>query len=372
MKKRIFYVLCCVTMLVTLLAGCFPFNILPNNQGSSGVIGGADGPTSVVVTPPSEEESESESAYDDSNFNNLLDNFNSQTSSGQDASDDVTGISGELWYSSEDSEEYWEFGETTVRLHPDVSTYYDADYEIYYDEDAVDYIVNELSEYGITEEEQRGFMESTPDYEHYICLVLSNIYFYENDVLVETNTETSTPFLGFIIVENGITFYDLINMKSATYMSFYKYDTEFSSETQRIGVDGIGYVDVPANFVPFNNDVYLGENNIQYSDLSGNNIVTLQTYDNNGKTAEIYAQVYASTLISDPQVDQESLTGATVTIDDREAFQVYCYYPDYDRFLVAWIYDDPDGNTIHYISAEFTPENYNLFEMVENTYHLDY
>lgn len=205
MKKRIFYVLCCITLLATLLTGCFPFNIVQNIMQNNQSIGGADGPTSVII----------------------------------------------------------------------------AD---------------------------------------------------------NTGNQPATE----------------------------------SSESQRIGEAPFGYVDVPSDFMPFTNDVDLGEANLQYSDITGNNIVTLQYYDGSLADAETFAQTIAYVLQEDDEVDQESITGAMVTIDDREAYQIYCYYPNYNRYVVAWCFEDTSDGYLHYISVEFTPDNYYLFEMVEDTYHLDH
>lgn len=145
---------------------------------------------------------------------------------------------------------------------------------------------------------------------------------------------------------------------------------ETSSDTQRIGSPETGYVDVPDDFVTFVNDVYLGEGTIQYSDLSGMNIVTLQVMDSSLVDAELSANTMYMSFESDPAVDQETLTAAMVTLDGCEAYQVYCYYPDDDIYVVTWSFDSSYDDYTHYVAVEFTSDNYDLFEMVEDTYHI--
>ncbi len=143
-----------------------------------------------------------------------------------------------------------------------------------------------------------------------------------------------------------------------------------STDTQRIGSDEVGYVDVPDDFVKFKNDVDLGEGTIQYSDANGKNIVTLQYFDDSRLDAELVAGSMYMQFEEDSNVDQDSLTSATVKLDGREAYQVYCYYPDEDIFVVTWSFTSPDDDYIHYVAVEFTSDNMDLFEMVEDTYSL--
>lgn len=380
MKSKKFLAILCCAMLLVSLTGCFPFNliqdILQNNQS-----GGSDGPTSVIVTEvPSEEPSEEDSeeydfADDFAGFDDLKDD-DYETN----VDDNDLGIGFEdttAWYNADDEDAMWIFYENYAVLYEDELKYMFATFESYYDEDAVQYISNELAEYGLTEEEQRDALEDLPDTDRYFCIVFSDIEVYEDDIYVGGYEDDIIPYVGYEYTDDDIIYYDLINMADKEIVSYYTY-TDFAStnteseDTQRIGDEIFGYVDVPSNFKPFTNDVEIEVPNLQYSDITGNNIVTLQYYDGSMADAKTFAQTLSSIILNDPEVDEESVTGATVTLDGITAYQLYCYYPSYDRYLVTWCFDDTDDGYLHYVSVEFTPENYYLFEMVEDTYHLTY
>ena len=96
--------------------------------------------------------------------------------------------------------------------------------------------------------------------------------------------------------------------------------TDFN-DTQRIGTDEIGYVVVPASWVPFS-DLNAGDSVYQYSDTSGKNVVTMYTVTPeeagfDGSIAEL-ALAYASKIYEDYDgrddvtvegADEESLDG---------------------------------------------------------------
>ena len=141
-----------------------------------------------------------------------------------------------------------------------------------------------------------------------------------------------------------------------------------TSGNQRVGSEKTGYVDVPEDFLTFVNDVDLGEGVIQYSDVAGKNIVTLQYFDASAIDAEAAASSMYMQFANDTLVDQESLTAAMVTIDDCEAYQVYCYYPSDGVYVVTWSFDSPEDDYTHYVAVEFTEDKFDLFQLVESTY----
>lgn len=142
-------------------------------------------------------------------------------------------------------------------------------------------------------------------------------------------------------------------------------------EFQRVGSVEHGYVDVPADYLHFVDSSSMNEDDLlQYSDPSGVNIVTLCYFEN--MDAETIAYTLLDSFETDTGLDQSTVTGAMVELDGCEAYQVYGYYPDYNKYIVIWILDSPDDNYIHYIAVEFTPDNYDLFELVEDTYHVLY
>lgn len=149
-------------------------------------------------------------------------------------------------------------------------------------------------------------------------------------------------------------------------------DDVVNGDTQTIGSYEVGYVDVPADFVTFYNDVYLGPGTIQYSDMTGSTIVTMQYFDGTYSSAESCATGMYMQFAGDSEVDQSTLTSASVTIGGVNAYQVYCYYPAYETYVVTWSFESPYDDYIHYIAVEFDYEDYYVFEMVEDTYRFTY
>lgn len=150
-------------------------------------------------------------------------------------------------------------------------------------------------------------------------------------------------------------------------------DVETMGDTQRIGTPEYGYVDVPADYVPFT-DVD-GGTDLQYSDASGTSIFALNVFDLESVPEDeregfgLYeaAQSVAANISNG---EPEDIQGATVELAGRTAYQVYAYYED-GTFLVAWIVDDPEG-TIHYISVEGPGETVlDNADLVEATYAFD-
>ncbi|MBP3893951.1 MAG: hypothetical protein J6D34_07930 [Atopobiaceae bacterium] len=151
-------------------------------------------------------------------------------------------------------------------------------------------------------------------------------------------------------------------------------DATTTQETQRIGAEGIGFVEVPANWMEFK-DVD-GNSSIQWCDGTPYTIISLNTFDTSGVpedqrasfSAEDAANSIWDNMLNDG-VSEDAIQGARVTLANREALQVYGLYPD-GSFLVCWLVEDDNG-VIRYVSAE-GPEStiYDAVEMVQNTYEL--
>ncbi len=388
--QKILAILCC-TLLAVSLTGCFPFNMIKDIMQDN-TNGGADGPTTIVVGSEepesfsddfSEEPSETNSEYE---FN--LEDFSDMATSEDTeigSEPDYTDLSYDLadataWYDLDDENAMWLFTQTQAVLYEDAENYYIASYSRYYDEDAVEYVSTELSEYGLTKEEQIDAMEDLGEGERYFCLVFSDINVYEDNVYMGEYEEDIIPYVGFEYQDDDTVYHDLIQMDTMDMVYFFSYpdtdsdtgydDSSVSEDCQRIGSVETGYVDVPADYVKFT-DSSLTDEYVQYSDVTGTNIVTMTYYDDS-ISAKTYAGVMLAAFEEDPEIDPSSVTGATVTLDGCEAFQVYGYYPEEDLFLVVWLLDSPEDDYIHYVAVEFTSDNYDLFEMVENTYHVAY
>ena len=148
------------------------------------------------------------------------------------------------------------------------------------------------------------------------------------------------------------------------------YDDDALGDTQRIGTAEYGFVNVPADYIPFT-DVE-GGTDLQYSDATGTSIITLNVFDlesvpeDQRDSFSLYdaAQTVASNIDAG---GPEDLQGATVELADRTAYQVYAFYED-GTFLVTWVVDDPEG-IIHYVAVE-GPDDTVLsnVELVEETY----
>jgi len=381
--KKILAIFCCALLLLS-MAGCFPFNML--NDAMQNNNGGADGPTSVIVaSDPSEEPSEEPSAepsefeFDFEGFEDLeiTEEPSVPTESSEIPSNlyDATAV----WYGYEDKETMWLFFDTYVVLYDDAYNFYIASYAIYYDEDAIQYIANDLSEYGFTEEEQRESIGDLDDDAKYFLIVFSDIEIYENSSFVGYYEDDVLPFVGFEYTQDGVAMYDLINMSNKEFVTLYTFDgatngsaNAETDDTQRIGSELCGYTDVPANFVKYS-DIYTDDTMVQYSDPTGNNIVTMSYYSKSTYDAKSIADYMMDMLYADSEIDEESITGAMVDLDGSQAYQIYGYYPDYDMYLVIYILDSPeDDENIHYLAIEFTSDNIALVQMVEYNYHVKY
>jgi len=361
--RKILAILCC-TMLAMSLTGCFPFRMLQN------IMGGSDGPTSVIVESE-EPESESESEYE-FDFDDFSEEEELSEPDYSDLANDLANA--DAWYDLDDEDAMWLFTQNQAVLYDDAENYYIASFSKYYNEDAIDYVCAELSEYGLTEDEQLEATSDLAEGEDYFCLVFSDIEVYEYGEYVGPYEEDIIAYIGFEYLDGDTYYHDIIRMDNQEMIYFYSYSDSSSDtgyeDTQRIGSVENGYTDIPADYVKFE-DPSLGSDFMQYSDTTGTNIVTLGHYSD-----ELSAHSYASAILAsfqqDSEMDQSSVTGATVTLDGCDAYQVYGYYPDEDLFLVVWLLDSPEDDYIHYIAVEFTSDNYDLFEMVEDTYHVAY
>lgn len=88
----------------------------------------------------------------------------------------------------------------------------------------MEYIADELSEYGLTAEEQYQSIDNYyTDYEHYFCIVFSNAEMYDNGEYVGGSDFDMVPYCGYILDRDGMYYYDMIGMNSASPRYFYSY-----------------------------------------------------------------------------------------------------------------------------------------------------
>jgi len=61
----------------------------------------------------------------------------------------------------------------------------------------------------------------------------------------------------------------------------------------------------------------------------------------------------------------EKITGAREALGAYDAYQVYCFYPDDDQYLVMWYMDSPDKTKVYYVAAEFRSNEMSFFDYAQ-------
>lgn len=146
--------------------------------------------------------------------------------------------------------------------------------------------------------------------------------------------------------------------------------SESNSKTQQLGAEKYGSITAPDTWKPFSDpdaSSITGGALKQYCDETGKLIITL----NYTESPQTDAKSAASSCWAQMEDDGASdIQGATVTIADCEAYQVYGYYTEDDVMLVIWVFTDQSG-VLHYISAEGPIDTVmSAVKLVEDTYTL--
>ena len=146
-----------------------------------------------------------------------------------------------------------------------------------------------------------------------------------------------------------------------------------TEETQVIGSDEYGCVKVPKSWIKFNE--VQGGNDIQYSDGTDVNIVTLNTFkaeqfgisDNEFQkleTVRISDSIFTSKE-SNPEFTK--VWGSKSTIGGYEAYVVNAISKS-GKYIITWIFKSSDGK-FRYVALEGTPETLkNLLPMIEESW----
>lgn len=122
---------------------------------------------------------------------------------------------------------------------------------------------------------------------------------------------------------------------------------------QRIGSDKLGYVTVPKEWLPFKD---LDETiiDLQYSDLKGTTIITMNLFDKSGLSAKdlvnFGAKEAAINVWKNLEAGATKVEGNEFKFGKYESFQLYATYPNGIK-LTAWLFEAEDGQ-IHYIAIE--------------------
>lgn len=150
-------------------------------------------------------------------------------------------------------------------------------------------------------------------------------------------------------------------------------DTRITDKTPRItkvGSEINGYIELTqGEWVEFREEGGLSDEGVVAADqattVTNSAIITMVTYDvdmdidDMAKNGMAYCE----------STGAKDVEGARVNIGEYDCDQVYCYYPDYGRYLVTWYFKADDG-FVHYIAAEFSPNDTYVADLVES-YHLD-
>lgn len=146
-----------------------------------------------------------------------------------------------------------------------------------------------------------------------------------------------------------------------------------SQETKRIGNADYGYIDIPSKWIKFT-DID-GTEAVQYTDGSGYNIVTLNSFTREKAKVpadiEFNAEFLAKKLAvmwQDNQ-DVDKMTGARTKVSGLDAYQLQIVMKS-GQYLITWIFQK--GEKVYTISFEGDSETLKTFiPYIENTWSLD-
>lgn len=146
-----------------------------------------------------------------------------------------------------------------------------------------------------------------------------------------------------------------------------------SQETKRIGNADYGYIDIPSKWFKFT-DID-GTEAVQYTDGSGYNIVTLNSYTKEKAKVpadiEFNAEFLAKKLAvmwQDNQ-DVDKMTGARTKVAGLDAYQLQIIMKS-GQYLITWVFQK--GEKVYTISFEGDAETLKTFiPYIEDTWSLD-
>ncbi len=145
------------------------------------------------------------------------------------------------------------------------------------------------------------------------------------------------------------------------------------TDTQRIGREDTGYVNVPKDWVEFKSTN--GGPQYQYSALDGYNIVTLnvhtkeQVKPGDGETygAELVANRLYATYQKNPSI--EKIQGAKTKVSGMDAFLIQILTKD-GKYFFIWIFQKDDK--VYSTSFEGNKDTLQkMFDLIEQTWGLD-
>ena len=147
------------------------------------------------------------------------------------------------------------------------------------------------------------------------------------------------------------------------------------ADTQRIGREDTGYVNVPKDWVEFKEINGSNPNQYQYSALDGYNIVTLTVYTKDqvklgdGQTfgAELVANRLYSTFENNSVFDK--IQGAKSKVVGMDAFVVQTLTKD-GKYFFTWVFQKDDK--VYTVASEGDKETLQkMIDLIEQTWGLD-
>ena len=149
--------------------------------------------------------------------------------------------------------------------------------------------------------------------------------------------------------------------------------SKVEKQTSRIGNADYGYIDIPSKWFKFT-DID-GTEAVQYTDGSGYNIVTLNSFTREKAKVpadiEFNAEFLAKKLAvmwQDNQ-DVDKMTGARTKVAGLDAYQLQIVMKS-GQYLITWIFQK--GEKVYTISFEGDAETLKTFiPYIENTWSLD-
>ena len=149
--------------------------------------------------------------------------------------------------------------------------------------------------------------------------------------------------------------------------------TTSSQETKRIGNADYGYIDIPSKWFKFT-DID-GTEAVQYTDGSGFNIVTLNSFTREKAKVPADIEFNAEFLTKKLAVmwqdnqDVDKMTGARTKVAGLDAYQLQIIMKS-GQYLITWVFQK--GEKVYTISFEGDAETLKTFiPYIEDTWSLD-
>lgn len=136
-------------------------------------------------------------------------------------------------------------------------------------------------------------------------------------------------------------------------------DFVYTGKLQTIGDITIGFLQVPLGYLQVEQEQEL-PGILQYCDTSGANLITFGYYQ--GITYQALAESRRSALEETDGI--EGLSGATTTVGDYQALQLYAYHKDDttgNTLIVAWFIPDQENpQNCYFMEFELDSEHHNI------------